>query len=513
MLMSMFCNLTPAGTRAIEGAKRWAGRLGAAHVQPEHLLFALLEEDEGRAAQLLTGAGLDLAAFRYKHHQPAAEPVKGPERPAAPGAAVERVLDRARDLALESSADRSIATEQLLLALVLEEEAVCLLLKAEGVDIDRLVCSVSPQDNLPIDIEQPSDLRAPSEIIDAARILDASANRAREALRVIEDYCRFVLDDEFLTRQLKERRHELAAVLDELVPGSLEARETMRDVGTAVSTETELKRSSLAEVVQANCKRLQEAMRSLEEYSKLGGSEMARRIEKLRYDSYTLERVILMGARSRQRLAEVRLYVLLTGSHCARPLEWTIKEASAGGAQMFQLREKDLSDRELLERARQVRRWTRQGGALFVMNDRPDIGLLAEADGVHVGQEDLSVKEVRRILGADGLIGVSTHSLAQARQAILDGASYIGVGPVFPSETKEFSDHPGLGLVRQVSAETTLPIFAIGGIGPENVGQVVEAGAGRVAVSGAVCRAQGPREIAAALRRKLSQLTSATKSR
>jgi thiamine-phosphate pyrophosphorylase len=146
------------------------------------------------------------------------------------------------------------------------------------------------------------------------------------------------------------------------------------------------------------------------------------------------------------------------------------------------------------------------------MNDRPDIGLLAEADGVHVGQEDLSVKEVRRILGADGLIGVSTHSLAQARQAILDGASYIGVGPVFPSVTKEFSDHPGLRLVRDVSAETTLPIFAIGGIGPENVGEVIEAGAGRVAVSGAVCRAQAPREIAAALRRKLSQLGSATGS-
>jgi thiamine-phosphate pyrophosphorylase len=280
-----------------------------------------------------------------------------------------------------------------------------------------------------------------------------------------------------------------------------------------VSTETEFKRISLTQVVRANCKRLQEALRSLEEYGKLGGAEMATRVEKLRYDSYTLERVILMGARSRQRLAEVRLYVLLTGSLCARPLEWTIKEATAGGAQMFQLREKDLSDRELLERARQVRRWTRQEGALLIMNDRPDICLLAEADGVHIGQEDLPVKEVRRILGADGLIGVSTHSLAQAGQAILDGASYIGVGPVFPSETKEFSDHPGLGLVRQVSAETTLPTFAIGGIGPENVGQVVEAGAGRVAVSGAVSRAEAPREIAAALRRKLSQVASATRSR
>jgi thiamine-phosphate pyrophosphorylase len=504
----MSCNLTPAGIRAVEGAKRWANREGAAEVQPEHLLFALLEEDEGRAAQLLTGAGLDLAAFQNKHHRPAAESAQTDESQAKTGAAVDRVVERARDLALESSADRSIATEQLLLALVLEEEAVCLLLKAEGVDIEQLVCSVSPEEDLRIQIDGPSDVPAPSAVMDAARILDASANRAREALRVIEDYCRFVLEDEFLTRQLKERRHELVAVLDELGPGSLEARETIRDVGTAVSTETELKRSSLMEVVQANCKRLQEALRSLEEYGKLRGRGIASRIEKLRYDTYTLERVILMGARSRQRLSDVQLYILLTGALCARPLEWTIKEAAAGGAQMFQLREKDFSDKALLERARQVRRWTRQEGVLFIMNDRPDIAQLAEADGAHVGQEDLSVKEARRILGADALIGVSTHSVAQARQAVLDGASYIGVGPVFPSETKDFAKHPGLSLVREVSADTTAAVFAIGGIGPDNVSRVVEAGARRIAVSGAVCRAQSPRDIAAALRRKLSPVAS-----
>jgi thiamine-phosphate pyrophosphorylase len=507
----MFCNLTPAGARAIEAAKQWATRAGAAEVQPEHLLFALLEEDDGRAAQLLICAGLELAAFQQKHHPPAVESASS-QGPAKTSAAVERALERARNLARESSTDQSIATEQLLLALILEEEAVCLLLKAEGVDIEQLVSSASPEDNLRIEIDLPSDSPAGGETMEAARVLDAGANRAREALRVIEDYCRFVLDDEFLTRQLKERRHELVTVLDELGPGSLEARETIRDVGTSVSLSSELKRRSLMEVVRTNCKRLQESLRSLEEYGKLKGSEIARRLEKLRYDSYTLERVMLMGARSRQRLVEVKLYILLTGSLCARPLEWTIKEAAAGGAQMFQLREKDLADRALLERARQVRRWTRQEGAIFIMNDRPDITLFAEADGVHVGQQDLAVKEVRRILGADALIGVSTHSLAQARQAILDGVNYIGVGPVFPSQTKDFAEHPGLGLVREVSAETTTPMFAIGGIGPENVRQAVEAGAARVAVSGAICRAQSPREIAATLRRKLGEISSAKRS-
>src|SRR5207249_3555462 len=101
----------------------------------------------------------------------------------------------------------------------------------------------------------------------------------------------------------------------------------------------------------------------------------------------------------------------------------------AGGTTMFQLREKNLTDQALLERARSVRRWTRQAGALFLVNDRPDIARLAEADGVHLGQDDLSVKDARRIVGPDLLIGVSTHDLDQVRRAILDGASYLGIGP------------------------------------------------------------------------------------
>jgi thiamine-phosphate pyrophosphorylase len=141
---------------------------------------------------------------------------------------------------------------------------------------------------------------------------------------------------------------------------------------------------------------------------------------------------------------------------------------------------------------------------LFILNDRPDIARLAEADGIHIGQDDLPVKEARRILGPDGLIGVSTHNLGQVRQAILDGASYIGVGPVFPSGTKEFEDLAGLELVRQVAGETTLPVFVIGGINPQNIGQALAAGARRVAVSQAICQAKEPRLVAAELRRMLN---------
>ncbi len=172
---------------------------------------------------------------------------------------------------------------------------------------------------------------------------------------------------------------------------------------------------------------------------------------------------------------------------------------------MFQLREKTLGDRELLERARAVRRWTRQAGALLIVNDRPDIARLAEADGVHLGQGDLSVKDARRIAGPDLLIGVSTHNLDQVRQAVLDGASYLGVGPTFPSRTKSFEEFPGLEFVRQASVETSLPLFVIGGISARTLPAAVAAGARRIAVSQAVCQADDPRAAVAELLEVLSR--------
>ena len=222
----------------------------------------------------------------------------------------------------------------------------------------------------------------------------------------------------------------------------------------------------------------------------------------MRYRSYTLERAAFLGSAARERLANVRLCLLLTGLQCVRSLEETIKEATAGGVGMIQLREKDLTDRELLERARQVRQWAFDAGALFIVNDRPDIARLVDADGVHLGQDDMPVKEARRIFGPDALIGVSTHTIEQVRQAVLDGASYLGVGPTFPSRTKKFSEFPGLDFVRAAAAETKLPAFIIGGVNLETIGAAAAAGARRAAVSQALCQADDPRATAEALVRR-----------
>ena len=158
---------------------------------------------------------------------------------------------------------------------------------------------------------------------------------------------------------------------------------------------------------------------------------------------------------------------------------------------------------KLLHRARRLRAMTQDSGTLFIMNDRPDLAVLSGADGVHIGQDELSVKDARRILGPAGLIGVSTHSIEQARAAVLDGANYIGVGPTFPSSTKQFVAFAGPELLCAVHAEIRLPAFAIGGITAENLPQVLATGFARVAVSGAITASHNP---AAAARQLLAAL-------
>jgi thiamine-phosphate pyrophosphorylase len=501
----MLWNLTPAAERAMEAACRLSGQQGSQTVLTAHLLAGVLEEAEGRAAVLLTQAGVDPDAID-SHRKSEAVPTHSGEPVTALHPLTEQVLDQARGLAALTSPDRTIGSEHLLLGLLQVDTAIREQLEAQGLDFARIQSAVIGSAEASVPLEQPLSLIDATEEIDLARIIDAGIDRAREALRVIEDYCRFVLDDPFLSRQWKEIRHDLAETLGDIPDRLLlEARDTVRDVGTAISTPGEHERTSLQAVIFANCKRLQESLRSLEEYGKLRSPDVGRSLERLRYRSYTLERAMGIGAGARQRLADARLYVLLTWEDCRAALDWTIRESAAGGAQIIQLREKSLKDRELLAKARQVRRWTREAGVLFILNDRPDIARLAEADGVHVGQDDLPVKEARRIVGPQGLVGVSTHNLDQVRQAVLDGASYIGVGPTFSSRTKEFDRLAGLDFARTAAAETSLPAFVIGGVNLDNVHLIVEAGLTRIAVSHAISQAPDPRTAAGAFRRMLDK--------
>lgn len=330
-------------------------------------------------------------------------------------------------------------------------------------------------------------------LTDLYRILDAAANRTREGLRVIEDFVRFGLDDAHLSQALKQHRHEFTATIGKLSSTTLlAARDTVHDVGTSISTIAEYQRASAIDVVCAAFKRIQEALRTLEEYSKVVNASLAPHFEQLRYQLYTTEKAVLRTDSSIHRLSGQNLYLLVQAEQCAIGFEAVVKAALDAGVRLFQLREKTLNDRVLLQQARQLRKWTSSKSAVLIINDRPDIAVLSDADGVHVGQDELTVQDARRIVGPQRLVGVSTHSIEQARRAVLDGADYIGVGPTFPSGTKSFAEFPGLELIRQIAAEIRLPWFAIGGIDQVNIAGVIRAGGTRVAVSGAVCRSPAP---------------------
>lgn len=347
----------------------------------------------------------------------------------------------------------------------------------------------------------------PADWIPLARVLDANANRAEEGLRVLEEYARFALEDAQLTADYKQVRHDLAAAVAAIPDRDrLLARDTPGDVGTHIDVEDEYHRSGLQQIVLANQKRVEQALRCLEEYAKPRGPAAAQRFETLRYRVYTLARQLHILQHSRTVLDQRRLYVLVEGQASSDTLAALARTLLAAGADILQLRDKTLGDRELLARARVLRELTQAAGKLLIINDRPDLARLAGADGVHLGQDDLPVRDARAILGPDGLIGVSTHSLAQARQAVADGANYLGCGPTFPSLTKQFETFPGVEFLKQVADEIALPAFAIGGVTLDNLEEVIAAGFSRVAVGAAATKAADPGAVIQRFRQRLAQV-------
>jgi thiamine-phosphate pyrophosphorylase len=550
---------TPAAERALHSANGRVPR-SQAELTPIYVLLGLLSEPECRAAKILEAQGIDEDAIRSAW--PEAE-VRDAIKPSGV-AGVVRPLSAELENAFHSAILRldenprtcQLASEHLLLGLATDAGDVGSWLRNRGVDPEAMeaeICARYGIDHSPIPLAEVEFEVLKTPLVEASigssslaiddpaaelqifgnqrpaasddtfhlrslRIVDASANRAGEALRVVEDYVRFGLNHRLLTDTCKRMRHDLAAALAPLpMHERLAARDTVGDVGTELTTPSEMTRTSLADVAAANVRRLQESLRSLEEFGKLIDPTMAARCEQLRYRAYTLQKQLdeaaslddshppapaiaarltddSPAAALRERISSAKLYVLLDGRDSEAAFTKLAHELIEAGVDVLQLRDKQFDDRTLLARARLLREAThianRSGRyALFIMNDRPDLALLAEADGVHLGQEELTVAEARRILGPTPLIGISTHDIDQARAAVADGADYLGLGPTFPSTTKQFDTFPGVAFLREAAAEIKIPTFAIGGITPDNIAEVRAAGIHRVAMSGAILNA------------------------
>ncbi len=332
---------------------------------------------------------------------------------------------------------------------------------------------------------------------DPLRIIDANANRAREALRVMEEAARFLLDDAALSADLKQLRHDLAETLSG-VDGLELHRDTPGDVGTSISTEAEGARGSAFDVAAAAGKRLGEALRAIEEYLKpTAHGVLAPRVEQLRYRGYEAERR-LHAALGTGRAQQWRLCLLLTESLCHHPWREVLDGAIAGGVDCVQVREKDLDAGPLMRRVKEVIDIARPRGAAVIVNDRPDVALAAGADGVHLGQHDLPLTDARRLVGRRLLIGISTANLDQAHAAVRGGADYCGLGPMFPTATVDNKpDIAGPAYLRAFrGAHPHTPHLAIGGVTPANAEQLYAAGARGLAASSAICNDPDPQDAA-----------------
>ncbi|MDS3861012.1 thiamine phosphate synthase [Thermosynechococcaceae cyanobacterium BACA0444] len=317
------------------------------------------------------------------------------------------------------------------------------------------------------------------------RILDANLDRAREGLRVIEEWCRFGREDQGLTQTCKELRQTLGA---RHLPHYRQARNTATDPGTTLTHSQETERSDLRDVLQVNLSRIQESLRVLEEYGKLADPGLAQVAKESRYQVYILESQLLPQAKL-DKLKQTPLY-LVTSPH--ENLITIVKAALEGGLQLVQYRDKTSDDQTRLHLAQALKTLCQQYNALFILNDRVDLALGVDADGVHLGQQDIPIKLARRILGPDKIVGRSTTNPQEMERAIAEGADYIGVGPIYTTPTKPGKAAVGFDYIHYAQAQAPLPWFAIGGIDETNIGQVVQAGAKQVAVVRAIMAAADP---------------------
>jgi thiamine-phosphate pyrophosphorylase len=321
------------------------------------------------------------------------------------------------------------------------------------------------------------------------RILDANLDRTREGLRIIEEWCRFGLNNAKLAGECKYLRQEVGNWHTQDIRA---ARDTIGDPGTELSHPQEEQRASIKSLLQANFCRVQEALRVLEEYSKLANPNMGKAFKQIRYRVYTLESE-LMGYQRHQLLRRSRLYLVTSPNE--KILE-TVESALKGGLTLVQYRDKTADDSIRLEEAKKLCQLCHNYGAIFIMNDRVDLALAVDADGVHLGQQDMPIAIARELLGPQRLIGRSTTNSGEMQGAIAEGADYIGVGPVYETPTKIGKSAAGLEYVSYADKNCPIPWFAIGGIDPNNINDVIDAGASRVGVVRSLMEAEQPTLVA-----------------
>jgi thiamine-phosphate pyrophosphorylase len=335
---------------------------------------------------------------------------------------------------------------------------------------------------------------------DRLRIIDANINRLGEGLRVLEECARLTLNDTALTQQLKNMRHQLVNIDEQLQKQLLQGRDANSDVGKSMDAAGEDKRRDISSMIIANSRRAQESLRVLEEMSKTPGLGLdPEKYRKSRFELYTVEKVLLSGVLRREKIERLSgLYgVIDTAWLKGRNHIGVTEQVIRGGAKIIQLRCKERNTREFLAIAEDLKKACAEKDILFIVNDSLEVALAVGADGLHVGQEDLPADIARKLIPIDMVLGVSVSTVGEAKQALADGADYLGVGAIFSTATKESARAVGVERIKEIKHAVSLPVVAIGGINKDNLKDVIKAGADAAAVISAI---MGAEDIEAAAR-------------
>lgn len=332
------------------------------------------------------------------------------------------------------------------------------------------------------------------------RIIDANFNRAREACRVMEEFCRFSLNARSLSARCKKLRHDLSRSVEGLgLDKLITARDSAGDVGSDLRIENQMKRQKFEDCFTAAAKRLPEALRVLTETISSEDAQIGGMIESLRFEAYGLEKDISLFAEPARLYAGVRLYVIISSCDKQRILSLT-RACAAGGADCIQLRAKTdvLTNKALLQISNEFTRMCRDLGVLSIINDRADIAISTNADGIHLGQDDIPLRQVRRIMLKPMILGLSTHNMDELREGVELMPTYVGIGSAFETVTKPKVQTGGpeyISMAIKTLNNTGIGHAAIGGITRDNVGKLIDVGVRTVAVCREIMEAADPEAV------------------
>lgn len=327
------------------------------------------------------------------------------------------------------------------------------------------------------------------------RIIDANFNRGREGFRVIEEYCRFYLNNSQLSGRAKQLRHLLCEAVSKMDQNRLIAsRDTAGDVGVGQKIEKQLKRKNLADTLAAACKRVPEALRAISEMTQTFAPDIAEEIEMIRYQTYTLEKDIILYCGSFEKFKDIKLYVLITSNEFSE-VERLTQQCADGGADCIQLRAKGLDDDLLLQLASKFVELCKKNNVVSIINDRVDIAIASDADGVHLGQNDLAADKARQLMLKPMIVGASTHNIEELEKSCQQNPTYIAIGPAFETATKPEIKKAGLEYIKhavEILKNKGIASVAIGGIDSENIDQLLQLGIKTAAICSAITRDSEP---------------------